>query len=165
MKKQQSGFTLIELIIVIVILGILAVTAAPKFLDVTDQANTAAVNGIQGVVAASANTARAAWLLAGSTGTSVVIDGETITVENDGVTADGYPTAVALGIGASIDISSAWSHGLGASGYIFAATEVYPISDGDDGAICVIYGLDSNDKPTTSTGVFAWVTGDASTCA
>jgi MSHA pilin protein MshA len=164
MKKQQSGFTLIELIIVIVILGILAVTAAPKFLDVSDQANAAAAEGIEGNVAASANIVRAAWLVAGSTGTSVAIDGETITVENDGDAANGYPTAVAGGIGASIDISSSWSQGVGASGYIFVATEAYPTAITDDGAICVIYGLDTNDKPTTSDGTFAWVTGDASNC-
>jgi len=44
--KQQKGFTLIELIIVIIILGILAVTAAPKFLDISSDANTSALQGL-----------------------------------------------------------------------------------------------------------------------
>jgi len=64
MSKQQ-GFSLIELIIVVVILSLLAVTALPRFLNITEQAEDAAVEGVAGGFSAAVGLVRAEWEIEG----------------------------------------------------------------------------------------------------
>ncbi|MCU7834411.1 MAG: type II secretion system GspH family protein [gamma proteobacterium symbiont of Taylorina sp.] len=66
MKKQQAGFTLIELVVVIVILGILAATALPKFANLSTEAADAAAEGFIGSLSSASSINYAKGLASGT---------------------------------------------------------------------------------------------------
>lgn len=55
MRAQQSGFTLIELIVVIVILGILGAVAVPKFVDLSGDAGDASAKAVAGALSSASS--------------------------------------------------------------------------------------------------------------
>ncbi len=100
MKQQQSGFTLVELVVVIVILGILAATALPRFINLTTQARVSAINGIAGGLRSAVGISQARYFATGNTtATTVDLVGAPGVVVASGT---GIPAGTLTGIGAAM---------------------------------------------------------------
>ena len=89
MKSKMNGFTLIELVIVVIVLGLLAATAIPKFINLQDDANRAALRGQFGAFESAVKLYHSGWLVGGN---SDAVDSLAGFGDGDvSSTATGYP--------------------------------------------------------------------------
>lgn len=95
MKRSQSGFTLVELVVVILVLGILSATALPRFMNISGQAHSAAVSGAGGGFGSGVALVKAQHIANGTVGATggVANFGEgTVSVN-----ANGWPVQISSG--------------------------------------------------------------------
>ena len=91
--KQQSGFTLVELIVVVVILGILSAYAVPRFFSLSGEARVSTVNAMAGALRSAAALAHTKQRANGA-GANASVDAQGVTV----TMINRYPTADSDGI-------------------------------------------------------------------
>jgi len=147
--NKQTGFTLIELVVVIVILGILAATAMPRFVGLQGDARLAKGQAIFGSVRSAAAIAHAAALARSTQVGPIGMEGTNVTLVN------GYPTADAAGIVAAAQVNAAVDNlAISAGGAGAGAAITIDIGGAADPTLCRITYTSPAAANTAPTIVF-----------
>ena len=141
MRKQQAGFTLIELVAVIVLLGILAVTALPRFVNLQSDARIAALQGVRASLQGAVTQIYAKSLIDGVENTAQAA----VTVSINGV-----DTAVAVknGYPAANDETGGVGDGVGVFNLLELTADEFDDTEADD-ANTLRIGYDVSDDAAT----------------
>jgi prepilin-type N-terminal cleavage/methylation domain-containing protein len=114
-QRLNQGFTLIELVIVIAIIAILAAVAIPKFVDLTSNANTAALSGVAGALASANATNYAARQMSTTiTGTASIVNCTDAAALLQGGLPSGY-TIAPSGVSAGSTVTCTLSNSSGST--------------------------------------------------
>lgn len=133
-KTKQSGFTLIELIVVITILGILSALALPRFAALQTDARMAKMNGALGSIKAAAVLAHSIQL------TQQLAAGATVTMEGSFITmSNGYPDSTEKSIGHAAGFANTAGVSYGDFVIVSTATDFTVTPDASHSSCSVTY--------------------------
>ncbi len=156
--QRDSGFTLIELVVVIIILGLLAAFAVPRFLGVQREARISTLQGLQGSINGAASLTYAKAMSTGnSTISSEDVIGSFKGIETVGsTTGEGvFPEANEDGIVEALQDTSGYQTENGTTAHIngLGFSSDFEAFDNDNTIVFWPDNIDLSDTPDTQCAV------------